>query len=194
MAALTAIGYGILVAVLFVRLGGIGLFGRVVLRSVLLLTLIVGPVVMQALTTDPDTRANLLERCGITAVAEFIDAELPPRPMLGVMGHADFGPHILYRTAHAVYSIPNHRFQPGYTLTYRVLEAETVAEARAVLDEADADILLICSGDWPLDPGPTPTFRERLMTGPVPDWLVPMALPDAAGEAMRAYWVQREPG
>ena len=194
MAALTAIGYGILVAQLFMSLGGLALWARVVGRSTVLLAVIVGPVVVQGVAANQDARTNLLERCGITAVAEFIDAELPPRPMLGIMGHADFGPHILYRTAHAVYSIPNHRFQPGYTLTYRVLEAETMADARRILDEADVDILLICDGDWPVEPDPTPGFRARLLGGDVPDWLSPMTLPEDAGQAMRAYRVHAEPG
>lgn len=196
IAAYAALGYGVLIGWLFTRLGGLALVPRVVARATVLSALIAGPVLVQAGSGDQEANLTMLDRCDIDALADAIDRDLPPRPMLGIMAHADFGPHILYRTAHAVYSIPNHRWQPGYTLTYEVMTARDPGEARRIMADADADILVVCNSGHSFlvpDDGP-PTLRQRLIDGDPPDWLAPMDLPPEVGAGLRAYRVVAPPG
>ena len=88
--------------------------------------------------------------------------ELPARPPRAraraqaggsgtVLAMADYGPEILYRTAQAVLSIPNHRPQPGFAVTLRILTATDPAAARAELERAGVDWILLC---------PSPVERE----------------------------------
>ena len=100
-----------------------------------------------------------------------------------VMAFVDFGPELLYRTPHAVFSIPNHRFQAGFTATYEAMTAPTDREAEAILRDNGVDLLVLCP-EWPLeadfygsDGGPG-MFYGRLLAGTVPPYLQPVTLPD----------------
>jgi len=100
-----------------------------------------------------------------------------------VMAFVDFGPEILYRTSHAVFSIPNHRFQAGFTATYEAMTASTDESAESILRDNGVDILVLCP-EWPLegafygsDGGPG-MFYGRLLAGDVPSYLEPIVLPD----------------
>jgi hypothetical protein len=109
-----------------------------------------------------------------------------------VLAMADYGPEILYRTAHSVLSIPNHRPQPGFAATWRILTATAPAAARAELAQAGVDWVLLC---------PNPVEREifggaehaganfyrRLVDGVPPTWLRPVALPPEVADAARLF-------
>jgi hypothetical protein len=105
-----------------------------------------------------------------------------------VLGMADHGPEILYRTGHAVLSIPNHRPQPGFAATLRVLTATDPAAARAELERAGIDWILLCPNPVERElfasaEGSATTLYRRLIDGQAPAWLRPLPLPqDVAGE------------
>ena len=100
-----------------------------------------------------------------------------------VMAFVDFGPELLYRTPHAVFSIPNHRFQAGFTATYQAMTASTDELAESILRDNGVDLLVLCP-EWPLeadfygsDGGPGMLYG-RLLAGDVPSYLAPIVLPD----------------
>ena len=103
-----------------------------------------------------------------------------------IMAFADFGPEILYRARHSVLSIPNHRPQPGFAATHRVLTARDDAEARAILEDHRVDLILLCPSEversifTPADGGSGHLY-ERLVDGTPPDWLGVVIL-EAEGE------------
>ncbi|HSA79200.1 MAG TPA: hypothetical protein VLE23_00170 [Geminicoccaceae bacterium] len=111
-----------------------------------------------------------------------------------VLGMADYGPEILYRTAHAVLSIPNHRPQPGFAATLRILSATDPAAARAELERAGVDWILLCPN--PVEravfaagaPSGTSLYR-RLIDGQAPAWLHPLPLPQDVTDAVRLFAV-----
>jgi hypothetical protein len=126
------------------------------------------------------------EACLLTPMARYLSETPPwrdaPRRIRTV---PDFGPEVLVRTRHAVFSIPNHRLQPGFTDPDRVLTAETDAAARAILARRGVDLLLICrsraTADF-FDPGTgRSTFRQRLVDGQVPPWITLVPMPEKAG-------------
>jgi hypothetical protein len=97
----------------------------------------------------------------------------------------DFGPEFLYRTRHSVLSIPNHRPQPGFTASYRIMTAVDFQEANRLLVERQVDLVAICVGSneswfYKIE-GAGRTLYQALSDGAPPDFLVPVSLPDDVG-------------
>jgi hypothetical protein len=109
-----------------------------------------------------------------------------PRRLLAMI---DLGPEILFRTAHSVYLIPNHRRQPNFATSYEIFTTEDPQVAEGLLRGLGAEAVLICPGSTEevlyRTGGPDDgSFYRRLADGPAPDFLAPYPLPgELAGEA-----------
>ena len=107
-----------------------------------------------------------------------------------VLSMADYGPELLYRTRQDVLSIPNHRPQPGFAATWRVLTATDEAAARAELETHGVDWILLCPSAVERDvfaaaPTGADTLYHRLVERQPPAWLRRLPLPqDAGGQAL----------
>ncbi len=128
--------------------------------------------------------ADADESCPLPALSRVLadPTGLGDRPRR-VMAFVDFGPELLYRTPHSVFSIPNHRYQPGFTATYEAMTADSPDRAGKILRDYGVDLLVVCP-EWPLeaafygsDGGPG-MFYGQLLSGQVPPFLEPVALPD----------------
>jgi hypothetical protein len=113
------------------------------------------------------------DRCDIdAAIAALNDPAGAGRAGVRLMALTDYGPEILFRTPHSVFSIPNHRHQPGFTATYTAMTA-TTSSARRILDRNAVDAVLVCTDDverafYGAAPG---SFHTQLTRGDVPEWL-----------------------
>ncbi len=111
-----------------------------------------------------------------------------------VMAFVDFGPELLYRTPHAVYSIPNHRYQSGFTATYRAMTARSAESAETILRQSGVELLLVCP-EWPLEgqfygsDGASGLFYDDLAAGNPPSFLAPLPLPEALDGRFSLYAV-----
>ncbi len=134
--------------------------------------------------------------CPVGAMARYLGQPdglgAEPRRL---MAFVDFGPELLYRTPHSVYSIPNHRFQPGFTETYQVMTAQGAAPAERLIRESGVQLLLVCP-DWPLEAqfyggaaGNPGGFYTVLAGGPVPGFLREVALPATLSRHFRLFAV-----
>lgn len=130
--------------------------------------------------------------CPVRHAAEALRRLNDPGRLQIVMAFVDFGPEIMYRTPHAVLSIPNHHAQPGYRLTWDAMTARNSEDARPLIAGRGVGFVLLC--DSPIiasfygQLGARGTFREALLAGNAPGWLRPEALPQAA-EGFRLYRV-----
>lgn len=116
-----------------------------------------------------------------------------------VLAFVDSGPEILYRTPHSVLSIPNHRPQPGFNLSYRAMTATDFAAAETLLRDAGVELALVCRATAPrgfyasradYDPATdTPTLHEALIAGRPPAYLTEIDLPGGAAARLRLYAV-----
>ncbi|NNG02896.1 MAG: hypothetical protein HKM95_02190 [Inquilinus sp.] len=113
-----------------------------------------------------------------------------------VLAFVDFGPELLYRTPHSVFSIPNHRFQPGFTAAYRIMSAADDAPAEELIRRHQVDLLLICPR-WPVEAAFYQAatngeigFYDHLAEDVVPDFLEPLELPTEAAEQFRLFRVR----
>lgn len=99
-----------------------------------------------------------------------------------ILAYADYSPALLYLTPHSVLSIPNHRPQPGYRATHRILTAVEPGAARGEIERRGVDWILLCPSKAEealfATGGESPTLYDRLAEGRPPAWLEPRALPE----------------
>jgi hypothetical protein len=125
--------------------------------------------------------------CPVDRLAAVLNRSAsPPRTLLA---YADYGSELLYRTPHRVLSIPNHRPQPGFAATYRILTATDEPAARAELTRLGVDWILLCPSAteralFAVPGAARPTLYQRLVDGAAPPWL--LALPLAGDLATEA--------
>lgn len=153
-----------------------------------------------AAISDPDATpqspAGVAEACPINALAPVLNdpAGLGASPKR-VLAFIDVGPELLYRTPHSVFSIPNHRIQPGFTTTYRIMTATDVSLARELLEESRVDLIIVCpesAESWFYDTkAPGPTLHRMLSEGRAPDFLDPIALPAKIAGRVGLFAVRR---
>ena len=139
-------------------------------------------------TSDEDTGAVVKgrETCPIKSLSTVLNdpTGLGDSPKL-ILALIDFGPELLYRTGHAVLSIPNHRPQPGFTASYHIMAAEDFDVAQELLTERQVDLVAICLGSneswfYESDTGGR-TLYQALSDGAPPAFLAPVPLPDEVG-------------
>jgi hypothetical protein len=169
-----------------------------VVRPCVIAVLCVWVFVPAALTSSNTAAATSMagneKPCSIKGLESTLNdpGELGGRPMK-ILALIDYGPEILYRTRHSVLSIPNHRYQAGFTASYRIMSAEDFSLARQGLREKSVDLILVCTN------GPDSTFYESEAGGRTlaralnenapPPFLIPIPLPAEAG-AFRLFAVQ----
>jgi hypothetical protein len=165
----------------------------VLLRPLVILAALFWPLLVTAAlpqqTIESAGRACPLDRLAIV----LNRAAPPPRTLLA---YADYGSELLYRTPHRVLSIPNHRPQPGFAATWRILTGTDERVARAELARHDVDWILLCPSRterwlFAVDAATGPTLYQRLADGAAPDWLRPVPLEEDVAVAARLFEVIR---
>jgi hypothetical protein len=195
MELLVLFPYAEMVARVYRRLSGLPSVWGAATRSAVLLALAAWPLLFSgeigARRPDQNAGKQATGTCPISDFARHLGSSEPWRSTpKRIMAHADYGPEIMFRTPHAVFSIPIHRLQPGYTNTYRALTAATGSAAREILMQSEVDLIVICRtgpiarlfrrGAYETNPD-LPTFSEQLLEGRIPSWLAPVDLPGTLG-------------
>jgi hypothetical protein len=168
----------------------------VLCRPLLILVALFWPLVLgQAFPQQQIVTAD--QSCPLVRLAPVL-AQAGAGPGATVLGMADYGPEILYRTGLGVLSIPNHRPQPGFAATYRILTAADPALARAELERRRVDWILLCPNAVEREAfgGASPAGRnlyQTLLAGEPPAWLRPLPLPAEVADDVRLFAVLREP-
>ncbi len=135
--------------------------------------------------TAPQTSAAVRSAvsCPIRELAQVLNdpAGLGASPK-SILALIDFGPELLYRTAHSVLAIPNHRLQPGFTTGYRIMTESDFGAAERGLRSAGIDLVVVCPSSaesWFYDTGDDArTLSQALQAGDPPGFLSPVALPE----------------
>ena len=159
----------------------------VLLRPLVILAALFWPLLLAAAIPQQEIE-SAGRACPVDRLAAVLNRAAPaPRTLLA---YADYGSELLYRTPHRVLSIPNHRPQPGFAATYRILTATDEAPARAELTRFGVDWILLCPSATERAlfavPGEArPTLYQRLADGDVPPWLRPLPLQGDLAAAAR---------
>lgn len=202
-----AIPYTALVGYAMHRLGelvprGLARRGARPIVAGLLCLWVYAPAAAIAPRAAPRSPAGAAAACPIRALAPVLNdpAGLGARPRR-VLAFIDVGPEILYRTPHAVLSVPNHRYQAGFATAYRIMTTRDPARARRLLQDAGIEAVLVCprsAESWFYrgeggnnEAGAAPSLFTRLATGRPPAFLRPVQVPDSIKESVKLYEVMR---
>jgi hypothetical protein len=157
----------------------------VVLRPLLILAALFWPLALGMAL--PEQKIESAGRaCPLDRLAVVLNRAPAPQTLLA---YADYGAELLYRTPHSVLSIPNHRLQPGFGATWRILTATDEGAARAELSHFGVDRILLCPSAteralFSVPEAGGPTLYQRLADGQAPSWLRALPLEgDLAAEA-----------
>jgi hypothetical protein len=116
--------------------GGAG----VLLRPLVILAALFWPLLLAAALPQQEIE-SAGGACPLDRLAAVLNRAPEPQTLLA---YADYGSELLYRTPHRVLSIPNHRPQPGFAATWRILTATDERAARAELARFGVDWILLC--------------------------------------------------
>lgn len=147
----------------------------------------------QAKQSAPSAGAS----CPLKPLAEFLgDPEGLGASSKRILAFPDYGPELLYRTPHSVFSIQSHRNQPGFRRGYRILSTSNFTESEALLRESETNLIVICPGkgrEWYYSQDTEGrSLFEALSADEYPDFLAPLALPEALSRNFKVYAVHSE--
>jgi hypothetical protein len=155
------------------------------LRPLLILAALFWPLLLRGALPEQKIQ-SAGGACPVDRLAVVLNRAPAPQTLLA---YADYGGELLYRTPHSVLSIPNHRPQPGFAATWRILTATDEGAARAELTRFGVDRILLCPSTteralFAVPDAGGPTLYQRLADGQAPSWLRPLPLAgDLAAEA-----------
>jgi hypothetical protein len=138
-------------------------------------------------------RASVREGCSISSLVDHLDrTEHSPRP-LTILGAAEIGPELLYRTRHRVVATMHHGNRDGLIDSLRILRATNDDEALRKVRERKIDLIVLCpalTGKHYARPGDPPELLyRRLLAGRGPLWLAPPSSPPGMDTSFLLYWV-----
>ncbi|MFQ6017097.1 MAG: hypothetical protein ACE5KF_02785 [Kiloniellaceae bacterium] len=163
------------------------------------------PLLVAALCVWVFLPAAMSKAAGVAESSMATTAQCPIKPLAGflsdpaglgaapkrVLALVEFGPELLYRTPHAVLAIPNHRFQPGYAASYRIMTAQDYALSAALLREFAVDLIVVCPGAvedrfYESEAGGR-SFHQALSRGAQPAFLEPVPLPGGLSGSFKVF-------
>ncbi len=115
-----------------------------------------------------------------------------------VLTFTDYAPALLYDTPFRVLSIPNHRLQPGFATTYRILTALDPEVARAEVGRHHIDWILLCPSmaeqrQFAHARDDPRTLYRRLVDGAPPPWLRRLPVPPEFADRVSLFTVVTPP-
>lgn len=165
-------------------------------RAGLVVLFLFGFPLIGGLLFQPRQVASAGVACPLTEMSRWIDAE----PALNdrtrrILSFINFGPELLYRTRHEVIATPNHRNARSILDAIQALGRLSPEKARAIIERRGVDLVLVCRGteeatDYRRGNGGDTLFRA-MEAGAAPDWLTPIALPEALAESFLLFEVRR---
>jgi hypothetical protein len=166
--------------------------------GILRITVLVASVIIFALPraiagdTDAESEASA---CPLIPVSRFLN---DPQGWGGrprkILAFTDFGPELLYRTRHSVFSIPSHRFHAGFSDSYHIMTALDDGQALEIIRDRQIELVLVCPGGhedhFYARKDDKEIFHQGISAGHAPAWLSEIALPPAAAQSFRLYAVE----
>ena len=143
---------------------------------------------------EPDESAANRQRCPLESISEYLDDPngLGDRPR-HLLAFVDFGPELLFRTKHSIYSYPNHRHQPGYTDSYNIFNAVDDDAAYVLVRNRAVDLILVCPDSieerFFAGQDGRETFHTRLSHGTTPSWLIDVSPATGPSASFKVYEV-----
>jgi hypothetical protein len=110
-----------------------------------------------------------------------------------LLAFTDFGPELLYRTPHSIFSIPSHRYHSGFNDSYQIMSATDDAQALQLVKDRQIDLILICpdghENNFYASEDGTEILHQRLSSNNAPAWMEQIKLPDDLAGSFKLYKV-----
>jgi hypothetical protein len=187
--------------------GVMWLAGRLDSRLTPVVRQVLRPLLLVAALFWPYGIADALPQASIATAAHAcpIDQAAPLLTRLAggvpktVLTFTDYTPALLYDTPLRVLSIPNHRLQPGFATTYRILTAIDPEVAHADVARHHINWILLCPSaaeqrQFARARDDPRTLYRRLVSGNPPPWLRKVPLPADLAGAVSLFTVVAPPG
>jgi hypothetical protein len=156
------------------------------------LFLAVGPLTVGAGTLNAGS-GGVGKTCPVQALTRNLNRPPWAARSLTILGSANFGPEILYRTNHKVLGTLHHRNSAGILDSVKILGGADEALVRRLIRERRVDLIVLCPGSgsdgYLLGRDGGPIFYRRLENGEIPDWLREVKLPEKLGLSFRLFEV-----
>jgi hypothetical protein len=184
--------YAAAVAWLLRRLSAVTGRAGVLLRPLIIVAALFWPPVVAAVLPQQEIIVTAGRACPLDRLAAVLNGAAPST----LLALADYGSELLYRTPHRVLSIPNHRPQPGFAATYRILTSTDERIARAELARFGVGWIVLCPSaaeraQFAVEAASAPTLYQRLADGEPPDWLRAVPLEEDLAATARLFEVVR---
>ena len=157
------------------------------------LFLAVGPLTVGAGALYAGGSREVGKACPVQAMTRHLNRPPWAGRGLTILGSANFGPEILYRTNHKVLGTLHHRNSAGILDGVRILGGTDEAEVRRLVRERRVDLILLCprfrADGYLVGRDGGPTLYRRLEDGEAPGWLREVALPEDLGQSFRLFEV-----
>jgi len=178
---------------------GIGFPGKGLVAGVLVAVLCFGPIYLGVAMRTVENNvppSSTIEVCPLSPLATYLRDPngFGNRPRT-ILTFVDFGPELLYRTAHSVISTPSHRNIQGLLDSFKVMTAREDEEAHTILDTRRVDLLLLCPGSpeknfYTSLTGKAPWY-DKLRQGDHPSWIKEISLPSELQKSFQLFEVLR---
>ena len=110
-----------------------------------------------------------------------------------LLAFTDFGPELLYRTPHSIFSIPSHRYHSGFNDSYKIMSATDDAQALQLVKDRQIELILICpdghENNFYASEDAAEILHKRLSSDNAPAWLEQIKLPDDLADSFKLYQV-----
>ena len=154
------------------------------------LFLVVGPMTAGAGALYANRSGEGGKACPVQAMTRHLNQPPWVERSLTILGSANFGPEILYRTDHKVLGTLHHRNSSGILDSVRILGGTDDVEVRRLVRERRVDLILLCPGSgsdgYLLGRG---GLYRRLENGEPPGWLREVVMPPVLRESFRLFEV-----
>lgn len=165
--------------------------------GLLRITVLVSSVIVFALPRvifSEEDKESETKACPLMPISSYLDESAPwGEAAMQLLAFTDFGPELLYRTRHSVYSIPSHRYHSGFTDSYNIMSAPDDDQALQIIRKRNIDLILVCPGGhedhFYASKAGDEIFHQRISAGNAPEWLAEVTLPPDIAESFRLYRV-----
>ena len=165
--------------------------------SLLRISLIVSSVIVFSMPTvlfEESKNKDLSTNCPLIDISEYLSDPygLGGKPE-NLLAFTDFGPELLYRTPHSVFSIPSHRHHSGFTDSYHIMASASDVEAHQLITKRNINLILLCpdghESHFYQSDSNSDTFHDRLSQQMYPAWIEQVTLTKETGKSFLLYRV-----
>ncbi len=172
---------------------------RVAVKVLVMIVLTVGPMfagalLLNASKTEAEKAADDVVACPVSELSAFLNQKPWSDRSRIIAASANFGAELIYRTDHQALATVHHRNVSGILDGHRILNSADDEAIKTIIRKRQVDLILLCpeSSDdsYFLLGEEKNALYPRLVSGEVPNWMVPVNLPGELADKFRLFEIR----